>query len=44
MTCGGIESPLQRDVEALFLGPRTMVREIDRLIDEGVDLDEPMLS
>jgi hypothetical protein len=44
LTGGGIESPLQRDVEALFLGPSTMVGEIDRLIDEGVDVDRPMFS
>jgi hypothetical protein len=44
LTGGGIKSPLQRDVEALLLCSRTVVGEIERLIDEGVDVDEPMLS
>jgi hypothetical protein len=41
LTRGRIESPLERDVESLFLSPRTMVGEIDRLIEEGVDVDGP---
>ena len=52
MSCGntstspaaGIKRPLQRDVEALLLGPRPVIGEIEAFLDEGVDIDGPMLA
>ena len=41
---GGIQRPLQRDVESLLLGPSAVVGEIDGFLDEGVDVDGPVLS
>ena len=41
---GRIEGPLQGDVEALLLGPRAVVGEIEALLDEGVDIDRPVLT
>ena len=40
----GIEGPLQGDIEALLLGPRPVIGEIEALLDEGVDIDRPVLS
>ena len=39
-----IEGPLQRDIEALLLGPRPVIGEVEAFLDEGVDIDEPVLA
>src|SRR5262244_1350505 len=41
---GRIERSLQRDIEALFLGPRPVPSEIEALIDEGIDIDNPVFT
>jgi hypothetical protein len=33
-------SRLQSDVEALLLGPRTVIGEVQAFLDEGVDIDK----
>ena len=35
---------LQRDIEALLLGPRAVIGEIEAFFDQGVDIDEPVLT
>jgi hypothetical protein len=44
LTCGRVKGPLQGDVEALLLGPRSVISEIEALFDQGVDIDRSMLS
>ena len=52
MSCGktsaspavGIKRSLQRDIEALLLGPRPVIGEIEALLDEGIDIDEPVFT
>ena len=52
MSCGktsaspavGIKRLFQRDIEALLLGPRPVIGEIEAFLDEGVDIDGPMLT
>ena len=39
-----VKGPFQGDSEALLLGPRSVIGEIEALIDQGVDIDRPMLS
>ena len=41
---GWVKRPLQGDIEALLLRPCPMIGEIEALIDQGVDIDRPMLS
>ena len=41
---GRIERPLQRDVEALLLGPRAVIGEIEAFLDKGIDIDRPVLA
>ena len=43
LTGGGVKGPLQRDIEALLLGPRPVIGEIEALLDQGVDIDRPVL-
>ena len=43
-TSGRIQGPFQGDVEALLLGPRPVIGEIEALLDEGVDIDRPVLA
>src|SRR5262249_45652554 len=40
----GIKRPLHRNLEALFLGAGTMIGEIEALLDERVDINQPMLA
>ena len=40
----GIKRPFQRDVEALLLGPRAVIGEIEAFLDHGVDIDRPVLA
>ena len=48
MSCGktsaspaaGIERLLQRDIEALLLGARAVIGEVEALLDERIDVDE----
>ena len=44
LTGGRVKGPLQGDIEALLLGPRPVIGEIEALIDQGVDIDRPVLS
>ena len=39
LASGRIKGPLQGDIEALLLGPRSVIGEIEALLDEGVDID-----
>src|SRR5262249_43480230 len=39
-----IQGPLHIDLEALLLGPCTMIGEIEAVLDERVDGDRPMLA
>ena len=39
-----IKGPLQGDIEALFLGPRSVIGEIEAFLDQGVDIDRPVLA
>ena len=39
-----IEGSLQPDVEPLLLGAGTVIGKIDSFIDEGIDIDRPVLS
>src|SRR5262249_59732392 len=44
LACRRIKGPLQRDVEALLLSTRPMPGEIDAFLDEGIDIDHPVLA
>src|SRR5208282_1856826 len=44
LTGGRVKILLQGDIEALLLGPRPMIGEIEALLDQGVDIDRPVLS
>ena len=52
MSCGktsaspavGSNDRLQRDIEALLLGPRPVIGEIEAFLDEGIDIDKPVLT
>ena len=44
LTGGRVKGPLQGDIEALLLGPRPVIGEIEALLDQGVDIDRPVLS
>src|SRR5262245_13294824 len=39
-----VESPPHGDVEALFFSSCTVIGEIEALLDEGIDIDEPMFA
>ena len=39
-----IKGFLQRDIEALLLGARPVIGEIEALLDEGVDIDGPVFA
>ena len=41
---GRVERALQRDVEALLLGARAVIGEVEAFLDQGVDVDELMLA
>ena len=44
MTGGRIKGPLYIDLEALFLCTSAMIRKIEAVLDEGVDIDQPMFA
>ena len=44
LASGRVKGPLQGDSEALLLGPRPVIGEVEALIDQGVDIDRPMFS
>ena len=52
MSCGktsaspavGIKRLFQLDIEALLLGPRPVIGEVEAFLDESVDIDGPMLT
>ena len=44
LSSGRVKGSLQGDIEALLLGPSPVVGEIEALLDQGVDVDRPMLS
>src|SRR5579863_9669057 len=39
-----IKGPLQGDIEARPLGPRSVISEVEALFDEGVDIDRSVLA
>ena len=39
-----VERPLQRDVEALLLRPRAVIREIETFLHQRVDVDRPVIA
>src|SRR5262249_1485056 len=39
-----IKGPLQRDVEALFLGPRPVPGKIKAFLDQGIDIDRSVFA
>ena len=41
---GGIQGPFERDIEALLLGARAVIGEVEALLDERIDVDDPMLA
>ena len=44
LTGSRVKGPLQGDCEALLLGSRSVIGEIEALIDQGVDIDRTVLS
>ena len=40
----GIKRLFQRDIEALLLGARPVIGEIEAFLDEGVDIDRPVFT
>ena len=52
MSCGktsaspavGSKDLFQRDIEALLLGPRPVIGEIEAFLDERIDIDGPVLT
>ena len=40
----GSKDRLQGDIEALLLGPRAVIGEIEALLDQGIDIDRPVLA
>ena len=44
LTGGRVKIPFQSDIEALLLGARSVIGEIEALLDQGVDIDRPVLS
>src|SRR5262249_28362005 len=40
----GIKGPFEGDGESLLLGSGPMIREVEALLDEGVDVDGPMFA
>ena len=44
LASGRVKGPLKGDIEALLLGPRPVIGEIEALIDQGIDIDRPVLS
>ena len=43
-TSGGIQRSFQGDVEALLLGPRPVIGEVEAFLDERVDIDGAVLA
>ena len=41
---GGIEIAFQRDVEARILGARTVISEVERLLNKGIEIDRAALA
>src|SRR6476619_7242198 len=41
---GRVKGPFKGDSEALLLSPRPVIGEIEALIDQGVNIDRPVLS
>src|ERR1700682_4457924 len=41
---GRIKGTLQGDIESLFLGPRSVIGQIEALLDDSIDIDRPVLS
>ena len=44
LTSGRVKGLLKGDIEALLLGSRPMIGEVEALLDQGVDIDRPVLS
>jgi hypothetical protein len=44
LTGSRIKGPFQADIETLLLRSRTVIGQIDRFLDEGVDIDRSMLA
>src|SRR5262245_32336225 len=39
-----IKRPLQRDIEALFLGPRAVPGKIEAFLDDGIDINKSVFT
>ena len=39
-----VERALQRDVESLFLGTRAVIGQVEAFLDDGIDIDRPVLA
>ncbi len=44
LASGRIQGSFERYVESLLLGPRPMVGKVQALLDDGVDIDDPMFT
>ena len=44
LACGRIKRPLDGDVEALLLGSRPVIGEVEALLDERIDVSDPALA
>jgi hypothetical protein len=38
-----VNGPFQCDIETLLLSPRTLIGQINCFLDEGIDIDRPVL-
>ena len=44
LTSGRVKGPFQGDVETLLFSPCPVVGEVETFIDQGIDIDRPVLS
>ena len=44
ITGSRVKGPFQGDIEALLFGSRPVIGKVEALIDQGVDIDRPVLS
>ena len=43
MTGSRVKGAFQGDIETLLLRSRTVIGQIERFLDEGIDIDRPVL-
>jgi hypothetical protein len=41
LTGSRIKGPFQADIETLLLRSRAVIGQVDRFLDEGIDIDRP---